>query len=169
MDERIVVALIAAGVSMLVGIVTVLATRAGVIRQLRQAQLGQILQKRIEVYPILWSINIRYLTNWKLDKKLQDREWAENYLRELNAFNIDNGLFFSQKLYGKFVKLREYLTAAVEKTPAGGEVLKKQTSLIWEEVYGKKNKPPKKPTPGLSTFLKDDLGSYSGASLQVRK
>ncbi len=169
MDERIVVALIAAGVSMLVGIVTVLATRAGVIRQLRQAQLGQILQKRIEVYPILWSINIRYLTNWKLDKKLQDREWAENYLRELNAFNIDNGLFFSQKLYGKFFELRKHLMAAVEEAPAGGAVPEELTSIIWEAVYGKDDEETGESTPGLSTFLKDDLGSYSGASLQVRK
>ncbi len=169
MDERIVVALIAAGVSLVVSIVTALVTRAGVIRQLRQAQLGQILQKRIEVYPILWSINIRYLTNWEIEGRPWNHEWAENYLQELNAFNIDNGLFFSQKLYGKFAKLREYLTGAVENTPAGGKVPEEQWSLIWGEVYGKRNKPLKKSTPGLSTFLKDDLGSYSGASLQVRK
>jgi hypothetical protein len=70
----------------------------------------------------MWRIPIGYETNWSIEGKPKTREWAEAFLRELNEFNLEGGLFFSQALYEKFADLRSTLTATVRETAAGAEV-----------------------------------------------
>ena len=156
-------ALISAVVSLSIGALSFFASRWQVDRQLQQSQMASILAKRIETYPKLWSIHIRYETNWAFDGKPKDRAWAEKYLAELREFNDEHGLFFSQKLYEKFGELRGYLMQAIVNTKAGEVVDPTLTSKIRLSVYGEN-----KEKPGLSTFLKDDLGSYRGTALQIR-
>jgi hypothetical protein len=125
--------------------------------------MASILAKRIDIYPKLWSIHIRYETNWTFDKKPKDVEWARQYLSELREFNNEYGLFFSENLYKKFGELRGYLMEAIENTKDGGVIDTALTLKIRLSVYGESEK-----KPGLSTILKDDLGSYRATALQIR-
>jgi hypothetical protein len=159
---EIITILVSTVVSLTIGLLSYFASKWQTEKQLQQSQLASILAKRIETYPKLWSIHIRYETNWTNNKKAKDRAWVEKYLSELNEFNIENGLFFSQELYEKFFDLRENLLFAQESTPKGKLVDSNLTEKIRNIVYGDKN------SSGLSTILKDDLGSYSGAALQKR-
>ena len=91
MDEKVIAALIAGVVSLTVGVISFFATRSKVRSEMTQTQFRDILKKRIEVYPKLWSISIRYETNWTIEDKPKDREWAQQYLEELSAFNVEGG------------------------------------------------------------------------------
>ncbi len=154
--------LISAIVSLVIGLLSYLASKWQTEKQLQQAQLSKILERRIEAYPKLWAIHIRYETNWTMENKPKDLEWAENYLSELNEFNVENGLFFSQALYEKFFELRQYLLTAQTQTAKGKPVDPSLTQKIRDVVYGEDGQ------AGLATILKDDLGSYRGAALQQR-
>ena len=193
MDEKLVAALIAGVVSLTVGVISFFATRSRVRSEMTQTQFRDILKERIGIYPRLWSINIRYETNWTNEGKPKDRDWAQQYLEELNAFNVEGGLFFSQSLYLRFVELRTALMQATTDTEDGHVVNKKLTTKIRNIVYGERR--PGLSTkirnivygegrpglstnirkivygerlPGLSYYLKDDLGSYRGITLQRR-
>lgn len=155
-------ALIAAIVSLSIGILSFLTSRWQVEKQLQQSQMASILAKRIETYPKLWSTHIRYETNWTFDGKPKDGNWARQYLAELNDFNVENGLYFSQNLYEKFAELRRNLMKAIADTREGELVDPQLAESIRTSVYGDKD------NPGLSTILKDDLGSYRGTALQIR-
>jgi|GEM_PF-3204579 len=154
--------LISAIVSLVIGALSFLASKWQTEKQLQQAQLSKILEKRIEAYPKLWAIHIRYETNWTMENKPKDLKWVESYLLELNDFNVENGLFFSQELYGKFFELRQHLLTAKAQTPKGKLVETALTQKIRDAVYGSDGR------AGLSTILKDDLGSYRNAALQQR-
>jgi hypothetical protein len=90
------------------------------------------------------------------------REWAQQYVTELSEFNLEGGLFFSQDLYVKFFDLRSQLYEAIKETEPNGTVNPSRTKAIREVVYGTEG------DPGLSTHLKDDLGSYGSVTLQRR-
>lgn len=160
--NEITTVLISAIVSLVIGLLSFLASKWQTEKQLQQAQLGKILEKRIEAYPKLWAIHIRHETHWAMENKPKDLKWAESYLAALNDFNVEYGLFFSQALYEKFFELREHLLTAKAQTPKGRTVDPALTQKIRDAVYGRDGK------PGLSTILKDDLGSYRGAALQQR-
>jgi hypothetical protein len=135
----------------------------GEIEGLRQSQYELILAKRVEIYPKLWAIHITFETNWTIEAKPKDREWACQYLDSLNQFNVENGLFFSQDLYRMFHKLRTKLIEAKNSTLNDEEVSADLTREIRFIVYGKKNE-----YLGLSYYEKDDLGSYGAAKIQRR-
>ena len=167
MDDKILAALIAGLVSLTVGLVSFLATRWKVEHELRQTQFRDILQKRIEIYPRLWSICIRYETNWVIDGKVKDRDWAQAFVAELNAFNIEGGLFFTEELYNSFGDVRAGLLRAVDETKPGEAVDPQLTAWIRIAIYGTTDDKGRV-IPGLSTHLKDDLGSYHATALQRR-
>ncbi|MGB8215826.1 MAG: ATPase domain-containing protein [Candidatus Methanoperedens sp.] len=128
---------------------------------LRQKQMMEILKKRIEVYPKLWAINLKYWRNWYLLGKKRDKTWINNWLAELNEFNEHNGLFFSGELFEKFSDLRDILTETNEFLEKNNQIPQEKLFQISEVISGKSG-------PGLSTIMKDDLGSYSGISFQKR-
>lgn len=167
MDEKILAALIAGLVSLTIGVISFFTTRWKVENELRQTQFRDILQKRIEIYPRLWSICIRYETNWVIEGKRKDRDWAQHFVDELNDFNIEGGLFFTQALYTSFGKVRAGLMQAVEETKPGETVDPQLAGRIRDAIYGTVDAEGKV-IPGLSTHLKDDLGSYHATSLQRR-
>jgi hypothetical protein len=161
LDPTFSAALVAGVVSVIVGVISYLSSRSVVRHEVHQAQVKDILAKRIELYPKLWRIHIHYETNWVLEGKPKTREWAEQYVSALNEFNLEGGLFFSQSLYLKFTDLRSKLYDAIHKTQPGVIVDERLALDIRSTVYGNGG-------PGMATYLKDDLGSYRLATLQRR-
>lgn len=153
-------ALIAGVVSLVVAVLTTRSASRSTTNQLLQTQFKEIIAKRIETYPKLWRVHIRYETNWTLEGKPKTREWAEEYVAALNEINLDGGLYFSQAVYAKFGELRRALYEAIASTEPGELV--PGTQEIRLIVYGRGGQ------PGMSTHLKDDLGSYRHALLQLR-
>ncbi|MCI3243150.1 hypothetical protein [Streptomyces spinosisporus] len=154
------VALIAAVVSVVGTLLTVRATVQTNHNAAVQTQFQEIIKRRIEYYPKLWKIHIRYETNWTLSGQPKTREWAEQYAQELMDFNLEGGVFFSQPVYAKFYELRSDLYQAMEITQPGAEVPRDLTHKIRQSVYGGPGY-----GPGMSTHIKNDLGSYQSASL----
>jgi hypothetical protein len=113
-DPTIMAALVAGVVSMLGAVVSYRSNAAATFRQVQQAQFSGVIAKRIEIYPALWQIIIRYEANWTLEGKPKTKEWAKEYVSALNYFNQSGGLFFSQALYEKFSDLRSELYAAIQ-------------------------------------------------------
>lgn len=133
------------------------------IEELKQNQLHNIILKRLEVYPKLWAIHIKYETNWTYDKKKKDKNWATEYVNALNEINLEIGIFFSQDLYKKFVELRRELYSAIENADKRTlEIQEDHIINIRRIVYGHNG-------PGLSTIEKDDLGSYINVAVAKRK
>ncbi len=133
------------------------------LEELKQNQMQSIIEKRLEAYPMLWSIHIKYETNWTFEKKNKDRDWALEYVNALNEVNVKYGLFFTQDLYQKFFELRKELYLAIN--GADNETLEIPEELITNIrriVYGYNG-------PGLSTIEKDDLGSYINVAVAKRK
>jgi hypothetical protein len=161
MDSTVTSALVAGFVSLAVGVISYFSNRSAVRHEVHQTQFKDILAKRLEVYPKLWRIHIEYETNWDLEGKPKTKEWAQKYATALNEFNLDGGLFFSESLYSKFHELRSKLYEAVEDTEPNQVVDKALQDQIRAAVYGRGG-------PGMSTFLKDDLGSYRSVTLQRR-
>ena len=157
-------ALIAAVVSILGTLLTVRATVHTNHNAARQAQFQEIIKKRIEYYPKLWKIHIHYETNWTLADQRKTREWAQEYVQALNDFNLEGGVFFSQDVYAKFFELRQHLYQAIEATTPGAEIPSELTSQIREIVYGTSQS-----GPGMSTHIKDGLGSYQHTIIQIRQ
>jgi hypothetical protein len=155
-------AVIAGVVSLVVTVMTTRSTTRSAKTQALQTQFTEIIKKRVEIYPKLWRIHIHYETNWTLEGKLKTGEWAQEYVEALNEFNLEGGLYFSQDLYERFVELRRALYEARDKTLPGEVVPRSDTQKIREIVYGGKGR------AGLSTHLKDDLGSYRFTFLQRR-
>ena len=85
----------------------------------------------------------------------------------MNAFNIEGGLFFTEELYNSFGNVRAGLLRAVDETKPGEAVDPQLTAKIRIAIYGTTDDKDK-PIPGLSTHLKDDLGSYHATALQRR-
>ncbi|MFJ6724780.1 hypothetical protein ACIQPQ_07640 [Streptomyces sp. NPDC091281] len=160
LNSPVVVALLAAVVSVVGTLLTVRAAIRTNHNAAVQAQFQEIIKKRIEFYPKLWKIHIHYETNWTLDGMPKTREWAEQYLRELSEFNLEGGVFFSQPVYERFFALRRHLHEAVEVTRPGAEVSGEVARAIRLSVYGGPGH-----GRGLANHVKDDLGSYQSASL----
>lgn len=162
LDPKLIAAMIAGVVSLVVGIISYFSNRSAVRHEVQQAQFKEVIAKRIELYPKLWRIHIKYETNWVLDGRPKLREWAEEYASALNEFNLEGGVFFSEGLYRKFCELRSHLYAAIQETEPGEQVSKSRADAIRGAVYGEGG------AEGLATYEKDDLGSYRAVSLQRR-
>ena len=161
-NPNVAAALIAGAISIVVGVISYISSRFAVRHEMQQAQFKDVIAKRIDLYPNLWRIHIKYETNWVLEGRSKSREWAEEYVSALNEFNLEGGVFFSQGLYNKFFQLRSFLYEAIRKTEPGEPVSQARVKAIRFAVYGGGK------VKGLATYEKDDLGSYSAVSLQRR-
>lgn len=132
------------------------------LEMLRQTQFVEILRKRIEVYPRLWSTVLKYTINWSIEKKDRDYLWAKSFLLDLNLVNNEVGIFFSQSVYETFHELRMTLIEIEDKLALNETVtpslLERPNHIFAGDGYKK----------GLATFLKDDLGSYRSSIIQQR-
>ncbi len=102
----VLAAVVAALVSLLGVIVSVWSARLQVkpalrkieveIESLKQTELRDILAKRLEAYPKLWFLLQTYVSNWIIDGKPMDKNWATDFLSKLNACHAEFGVLFSQ-------------------------------------------------------------------------
>jgi hypothetical protein len=167
MDPAVIAAIVAAVAAVagvpLAAVFSHRSAMATVRRQVQQTQFSEILKKRMEVYPELWRIHIRYETNWDLAQKPKTGAWAREYVDALNELNLNAGVFFSQGLYEQFFDLRSELMEAARETPPDQIVAPDRAARIRSIVYGASGR------PGMSTVEKDDLGSYRSIELQRRR
>ncbi|MCP4662103.1 MAG: hypothetical protein GY856_42415 [bacterium] len=153
----------------LLGILVQLRQLRAKVRELeeqnRQAQLLEILKKRIECYPPLWEILISYTINWPYKGTNRDWQWANAFLMELDSWNATYGLFFSHAARVKFIELRSFLLGIEGKLTDDESV----TRSDFEEMYYILVGIEEKGEVGLDTHLRNDLGSYRIAAIQSSK
>lgn len=124
--------------------------------------MKDIIVNRIEAYQDMWRIIIIYGINWELKKYEFNREWAKFFFDELNKNNEKYGLFYSQRVYEKFHELRTILFVILEikDSRAADNIAIAKSSDVLLIIRGNY-------MPGLSTCLKDDLGSYIKLSVNA--
>jgi len=158
MNSAIITALIAASVSFLAAIVSLVSAlwqrrsaREKVevdIQSLRWAQ-------RAQAYPRLWAVLQRNTSDWGTEHKEVDSKWAREFLVQLNSCHAELGVLFSQPVYEKFCEFRRALIEIVDKPhPSGHDLV--TLDLIWSGY----ERTPGHVTPGLATVLKKELDSY---------
>jgi len=178
-DPRVVAAVIAAAVASLGFIVTLLTVRpqnrarAEELRLrvleieqrveiLQQEQLSQVLKARLEAYPQLWKVVIASRLNRRLERKPFDLGWATAFIRDLNRVNEECGVLFSQSVYERFHEMRIKMLE-IERLLLNGDLVdERHYDELDEILVGSLGR------PGLATFMKDDLGSYSDTQLSKR-
>jgi hypothetical protein len=79
------------------------------LEAIRQSQFSEIINKRAEIYPLLWSTIREYTTNWDDEKKAKDLLWLKEFLTSLNQIDSKGGVFFSQAVYERFHELQQFL------------------------------------------------------------
>jgi hypothetical protein len=128
---------------------------------LRQAQLSEILRKRIDVYPSLYEIISVFGRNWEIEGKARDQAWAKAFLKALIDNNAKNGAFFSERVYKWYGFLRTFLesssNALIDREATNAEI-----DLLYDIIRGPayKNDGSISRLAGLGTYIKDELGSY---------
>lgn len=164
MDENIIISSVISLVIAFIGaIVSVWSSKHQVnsqIESLRQTQFTEIVKKRIEVYPKLWNIVLRYTTNWDIEGRPHDTSWVSSFLSAINECHAEIGVYFSQSVYEKFCNLRKALSDLEKKSRSGGKITEQDIRNISDIFSGKDG------TPGLATQLKNDLGSYRDTLIQ---
>ena len=133
------------------------------LESLKQSQISKILDKRIEVYPILYKTLLTFHRHWLYERKPINGVWSKNFINEINKFNEDHGVFLSQPAYNSFNELRGLLIEMDFKLSRGKIASEDEMGKLDDIILGKEN------YPGIGAFLKDDLGSYSIAAIQKNK
>ena len=85
------------------------------ILSLKQAQLKDIMTKRLDAYSRLWLIVQSRTSDWRIERKAVDEKWASEFLLALNACHADYGVFFSETVYRSYFDFREKLIIVVAK------------------------------------------------------
>jgi hypothetical protein len=134
------------------------------LEAIRQSQFSEIINKRAEIYPLLWSTIREYTTNWDDEKKAKDLLWLKEFLTSLNQIDSKGGVFFSQAVYERFHELQQFLFTLKEQITIteNKAVNIKDLDQIDTIFRGKPG------SIGLAAYLKDDLGSYRDISIQAR-
>lgn len=165
MSDPILAAVIAAAVSILAAVLTLLGARWQVnskLSELEQAQLKDVLQARLKAYPELWTILQAQISNWRIENKRADGTWARKLLADLNRCHAEYGVLFSQPVYSSFCEVREAVGRLVDAYSSEAEVppeAVEELDLVWSG----------RSKPGLATQLKDDLGSYRSTLVSARE
>jgi hypothetical protein len=126
---------------------------------LRQAQLTEILKKKIETYPALYKLISIYGRNWGIEAKPRDHAWASAFLKALVENNAKNGAFFSQRIYEQYGKLRTALEHLTHSLAQGREATEREMAEIFDIIRGTTLSSGER-AAGLGTYIKDELGSY---------
>jgi hypothetical protein len=152
-------ALVAAIVSVLGVLISLLSSRwqlRHAFESLRQGHLKEILTKRMDAYPALWSVMLTYDLNWQIEGRTLDKEWAREFLLEINKCNAEYGVFFSERVYEEFHEFRETVIKIETKLSKAEDITQDVSALGTIALR-------------LGTRLKDDLGSYASTVFQLRR
>jgi len=125
----------------------------------RQEQLAEIVKRRAETYPSLYGIVAEYGRSWEVGGKPRDRQWAQQFLDALLANNARNGVFFSNRVYREYGKLRDLLVDIRARVGENEAATAAQVEAMYSIIMGVPQ-PDGGRAPGLGSYLKDDLGSY---------
>jgi hypothetical protein len=126
---------------------------------LRQAQLTEILKKRIETYPAFYELLAVFGRNWDIKGKRRDHAWASSFLKALVENNAKNGAFFSERVYEQYGKLRTLLEGLTHSLAKGDEASDPEMAQLFDLIRGT-TLPSGERAAGLGTYIKDELGSY---------
>jgi hypothetical protein len=164
MDANLAAVLIAAAVSVVGSVLTLLSARWQVkskLSELQQAQLRDVLQARLKAYPELWRILRERVSNWHYEGKRADGDWARKLYEDLNSCHAMYGVLFSQPVYDSFCEVREEASALAKRYGPRQEVPANALEKL-DAIWSGQGK------PGLATQLKDDLGSYRATLVSAR-
>ncbi len=114
-----------------------------------QSQMRDILAKRLEAYPRLWSVVQTHVSDWRIEKKTVDKSWASSLLSKLMQCHSEFGVLFSEPVYKGFFELRDAMIEIGGRFEPGEPVTPDSLAaldVIW--------------STRLAPQMKDDLGSY---------
>lgn len=170
-DTKVTAAIIAAVVSLIGAILTLVAARWQIrakLDELTQAQFKDVLAKRIELYPRLWRIVQESTSDWKLAKKPVDCGWARNLMASLIAWHAECGVFLSQRAYEKFAELRARVLLIVENCEKKNAPTSADLDALDDIYSGVSAVPVDNPRHySLATWMKNDLGSYKVPAISI--
>ncbi len=164
MDDKLAAAIVAALVSILGSVLTLLAAHWQVrskLSELEQGHLKEVLDGRMKAYPELWRILQARVSNWRMEGKRATGDWAATLYADLNACHANYGVFFSEPVYEAFREVRE-TTRKLATTYGPHEDVPAEAVRELDEIWSGREK------PGLATELKDDLGSYRPTIISAR-
>src|SRR5215470_220712 len=134
MDEKVTAALIAAAVSLVTSVFTsVFSARwqfKTKVKELQQAQLKEVLEARIKAYPKVWRILQAQVSNWRMENKPANGEWAKRLHEGLNSCHAMYGVLFSQAVYEEFCEVREAVRRLAESYSAEERVPEEQLEKL---------------------------------------
>jgi len=129
---------------------------------LRQTLMKDVLARRMNAYAALWRVFITYERNWDIEERPLTTEWAEEFLRALNACNAEHGVFFSQQVYVPFYQYRQILVDIARRARKGEVITDEDIKALRKaSTFGVDE------YPSLATAMKDDLGSYMRVVIQA--
>jgi hypothetical protein len=166
LDAKVSTALIAAVVSLAVAILSARLQVRSKIDELTQAQLREVITKRIEVYPQLWFIAQTWLSDWEREGKPIDSAWATELQAGLMCWHAQNGVFLSQASYESFGALRSTVLDLVKRCKDGGTLTLEDLRTM-DRIYSLGYSTKNGWHDGLATCMKNDLGSYKSLLLTV--
>jgi hypothetical protein len=169
LDTKVSAALVAAVVALIGLAVTIFTTQLQIrskIDELTQAQLKDVIAKRIEVYPALWFVAQTLLSDWEREGKPTTSAWATELLTRLMNWHALNGVFLSQRSYESFCELRSKALELVRKCNRGDEPTLADLRAM-DQIYYLGYQTKEGWHKGLATWLKNDLGSYKYPLLTV--
>lgn len=136
---------------------------------MRQAQMLEVVKKRIETYPKLYEIISVYGRNWEIEGKPRDLIWASSFLKALIEHNAVSGAFFSDVIYRWYGALRSRLETLVSELQERN-VTEDEMAEIYDVIRGPKVKfcDEEVQAPGLGSLIKDELGSFITAVVSAR-
>jgi len=161
MNDTLIAAVVAAVVSVLGSGLTARWQIRTKLRELEQTQLKDVLAVRMKAYARLWSILQGQISDWRMEGKRADGEWASKLYGDLNACHARYGVFFSQPVYEAFCDVRKAAyELAVTHRPDQMVAAKAVEEL--DRIWSGQGK------PGLAAQLKDDLGSFRPTMISLR-
>ncbi|HEY6971828.1 MAG TPA: hypothetical protein VJA94_21635 [Candidatus Angelobacter sp.] len=170
MNPAVFAGIIAAVVSLIGSLLTFWAAHWQVrskIEELTQAQFKDVQAKRIEVYPLLWTVLQTFTSDWRLAGRAADEMWISKFVENLNAWHAQYGVFLSDNAYRKFFQLRDRALKAAQNCNAGHDLT--EDLLALDLIYsGNADETDEFNRNGLATWLKNDLGSFKIPALAIQ-
>jgi hypothetical protein len=160
-----IIAAAAVVISVLASLYVARSTVQGKLNELRQTQIGDVLQQRIEHYPSLWSLCQDNITRPMFSERPTQAHdgWASRLSDALEAWHTGHGLFLSEPSYKALHRLRKRARVFAEQsdTAAAAKVPLGELEMIWTTGFTEDGKL----YTSLAASLKNDLGSYAQAAL----
>jgi hypothetical protein len=134
--------------------------------ELAQGQLAQVLHERIERYPSLWKLCQGGISVLDLTGTLPPEGWDKEFSQALEGWHAEHGVFLSEDSYRGIWHLRQRARYFAARSTAGASALGNLNELnkIWTRGFIDSDGTV---IGGVSTLLKNDLGSYGRAAMSI--